>query len=54
MFECEWDELEAHNGDVYRNDTESPITSLAEVAAWAHMRADGAPVGVGTTTAQPT
>ena len=38
MFECEWDELEAHNGDVYRNDTESPITSLAEVAAWAHMR----------------
>ena len=38
MFECEKDELEAHNGDVYRKDTETPITSLAEVAARVHMQ----------------
>jgi len=37
MFECEKDELEAHNGDVYLKGANAPIASLAEVAARVHL-----------------
>ena len=37
MFECEKDELKAHNGDVYLKDANTPIASLAEVAARVHL-----------------
>ena len=37
MFECEKDELEAHNVDVYLKGANAPIASLAEVAARVHL-----------------
>ena len=40
MFECEKEELEAHNGQVYRKATEAPLASLADVAAQLHFQGE--------------